>query len=303
MREGIVKTTAKFAVHIANKCLSPTGREIGVAYSNGKATPVLRHTLRLDPRQDAALDPKLKEATFWRFDDRHATANALTSSELGRIWKETPGGHKWLNYFPIYEELFSRFRYTEPKVLEIGVYKGASLKLWQTYFGPGTHVVGVDIDAECKRFEDANRSITVRIGSQADSAFLRSLVDEFGMFDIIIDDGSHMVDHQITSFNALFGDGLKAGGIYFVEDLECYFWKDSSCRSQPSFISFAAHLAHMMHMHYNKYDYNDFSISNLNAPVFYKVPYITTILGSIRIHNSLVSFQKCSNIPPIVQLL
>jgi hypothetical protein len=250
------------------------------------------------------LDPKLQEATFWRFDDRRATANALTSSELGRIWKETPRGHKWLNYFPVYEELFSHFRYTEPKVLEIGVYKGASLKLWQTYFEPGTHVVGVDIDAECKRFEDANRSITVRIGSQADSAFLRSLIDEFGMFDIIIDDGSHMVDHQITSFNALFGDGLKAGGIYLVEDLECYFWKNSSYRSRPySFISFAAHLAHMIHMHYNKYDYNDFSISNLNAPVSYKVPYITTILGSIRIYNSLVSFQKCSNIPPITQHL
>jgi hypothetical protein len=265
MREGILKATAKLALHFANEVLSPTGREIVVAYPNDKARPVLGYTLRLDARINAALAPKLQEATFWRFDDRHATASALTSSELGRIWKQLPGGHKWLNYFPIYEELFSRFRCTGPTVLEIGVYKGASLKLWQTYFGSGAHVIGIDIDAECKRFENANRNISVRIGSQADRAFLRSLIDEFGMFDIIIDDGSHMVDHQITSFNTLFGDGLKAGGIYLVEDLECYFWNNSSYRNQPySLISFAAHLAHMTHMHYNKYSYKDFSMSNPN---------------------------------------
>ena len=50
--------------------------------------------------------------------------------------------------------------------------------------------------------------------------FLRSLGDQYGPFDLIIDDGSHVNAHILASFNALFGDYLKPGGFYVIEDLD-----------------------------------------------------------------------------------
>ena len=38
------------------------------------------------------------------------------------------------------------------------------------------------------------------------------------MFDVIIDDGSHLIDHQIKSFNIL-KEKMKPGGIYIIEDV------------------------------------------------------------------------------------
>ena len=46
-----------------------------------------------------------------------------------------------------------------------------------------------------------------------------------GDFDIIIDDGSHIVAHQIISFKTLF-PYLKSGGIYVIEDLFSSYWTE-----------------------------------------------------------------------------
>src|SRR5690349_5084717 len=120
MRDRVFRAAAKGGLRFANNLLSLGGLEIRVADRGGRYLPELRHTLRLDSRHHSMLDSQLRKTTTWSCGDRDAAAAALTSGELGRIWKELPGGHKWLNYFPIYEELFTPFRHTAPKVLEIG---------------------------------------------------------------------------------------------------------------------------------------------------------------------------------------
>ena len=54
---------------------------------------------------------------------------------------------------------------------------------------------------------------------QSDYSFLQTLVNKYGKFDIIIDDGSHQSKHIISSFNFLFNH-LSDNGIYVVEDLQ-----------------------------------------------------------------------------------
>lgn len=44
-------------------------------------------------------------------------------------------------------------------------------------------------------------------------------------FDIIIDDGCHIVEHQITSFKTLF-PLIKPKGMYIIEDLHTSYWKE-----------------------------------------------------------------------------
>ncbi|SVE63770.1 uncharacterized protein METZ01_LOCUS516624, partial [marine metagenome] len=73
---------------------------------------------------------------------------------------------KWVHYFDIYERHFRRFVNKQPTILEIGVWNGGSLKMWQDYFGNGVQIIGIDINPECKQFEQGN--IEIFIGSQDD---------------------------------------------------------------------------------------------------------------------------------------
>jgi hypothetical protein len=67
--------------------------------------------------------------------------------------------------------------------------------------------------------------MTVLIGDQADPMFLASVVDRYGPFDIIIDDGGHTMEQQITSIETLF-ESLNDGGVYIVEDCHTSYWDE-----------------------------------------------------------------------------
>ena len=131
--------------------------------------------------------------------------------------------HKWKHYFPIYERHFERFVNLDVALLEIGCGKGGSLQMWKRFFGPHARIVGIDIDSQCSAF--AEDQIDIRIGDQANQAFLSSVVAEFGPFDIIIDDGSHMMAHVNASFDVLY-PGLNRNGVYLVEDLHTAYWEE-----------------------------------------------------------------------------
>src|SRR4029077_4961037 len=97
--------------------------------------------------------------------------------------------HKWNHYFEIYERHFARFRGTPVQIVEFGVSQGGSLQMWRDYFGPQASIVGVDINPECKRFEEAG--VRIVIGDQEDRAFLRRLAGSLPRIDVLIDDGGH----------------------------------------------------------------------------------------------------------------
>jgi len=127
---------------------------------------------------------------------------------------------KWKHYFPIYEKHFGSIRNKPIKILEIGILNGGSLEMWRYYF-PEATIVGIDINPNCKQHEQ--EGINVRIGDQTDENFLQSLIDEFGTFDLIIDDGSHHVAHVNKTFQFLFPK-LADDGIYFIEDTHAAYW-------------------------------------------------------------------------------
>lgn len=131
--------------------------------------------------------------------------------------------HKWKHYFPIYERHFSRYINQPLLFIEIGCGEGGSLQMWKQYFGPNAKIVGLDIRPECKNFEEDQ--ISVRIGSQDDSAFLQSILDEFGTPDIVLDDGSHVMKHVQATFKFLYRR-TAATGVYMIEDLHTAYWKN-----------------------------------------------------------------------------
>ena len=151
--------------------------------------------------------------------------NRTRISDLERYFRNNPGRliHKWNHYFDIYERHFSRFRGQEIAVLEIGVYHGGSLQMWKDYFGDKAEIYGLDINPDCKQFEEEN--IEIFIGSQSDRSFLRELKEKIPKVDILIDDGGHRMDQQIISYEELF-DHVKSDGIYLCEDLHTSYWPE-----------------------------------------------------------------------------
>ena len=130
--------------------------------------------------------------------------------------KNGPGIWKWRHYFEIYHRHFERFRGRDVRVLEIGVFSGGSLGMWHDYFGPQSIIYGVDIEPACKAYETEWAKIF--IGDQSNSAFWRDFKAQVPKLDIVIDDGSHISEHQITTFQELF-PVLLPGGIYLCEDI------------------------------------------------------------------------------------
>ena len=131
--------------------------------------------------------------------------------------------HKWHHYIPIYDKYFSSYRHREVRFLEIGVSKGGSLQMWRKYFGKDAIIFGIDIDPESEKYNGLSGQ--VRIGSQDDANFPSSVVAEMGGIDIVLDDGSHKMDHIIVSLQALFPK-LNNSGVYLIEDLHTAYWSD-----------------------------------------------------------------------------
>jgi hypothetical protein len=131
-----------------------------------------------------------------------------------------------VSYPDVYESYFHPIREEKLNVLEIGVLNGSSLNMWKEYF-PNSNIFGLDINPKCKMYESDR--VTIKIGSQDDIDFLSKEFKDV-IFDIIIDDGSHVNTHIIKTFNYLYHNKLKSGGIYSIEDLEC-----SYCKLQTDF--------------------------------------------------------------------
>lgn len=124
-------------------------------------------------------------------------------------------GAQFHGYTKIYFDLFKDKRDKVDKVMEIGVWKGASLRMWRDYF-PLAEVYGLDNHREL--LFEADR-IKCFFTEQKDEAVLDETVKEIGTgFDLIVDDGSHEVNDQILSFKKFF-PLIKAGGIYAIEDV------------------------------------------------------------------------------------
>ena len=159
-------------------------------------------------------------AQAWRRDPAPVAAAGEepgSTNPLGAFFDERTTGRgivKWRHYFEIYDRHLAKFVGKPTALLEIGIYAGGSLDMWQAYLGPGSELYGVDIDPYCTRFEEA----TVSIGDQADRAFWQTFRAETPPLDIVIDDGGHTVEQQRVTLEELLPH-LRPGGVYICEDV------------------------------------------------------------------------------------
>lgn len=122
--------------------------------------------------------------------------------------------------------------------MEIGADHGKSLQVWASYFDRDPElIVGLAygrtysvIPANEMTFENdmdgRNSTVIVLEGDQASAETMAKLA-EFGPWDVLIDDGSHVPQHVLYSLFSLW-PSIKAGGMYIIEDIETSYWKANS---------------------------------------------------------------------------
>ena len=94
-----------------------------------------------------------------------------------------------------------------------GYRPGASLRMWADYF-PEAQVVGMDVNPAALI---SGERIFSRVGDQKNRGHLIMLAQEFGPFDLIVDDGDHSPAAQVLAAVTLH-PFLADGGLYFIED-------------------------------------------------------------------------------------
>jgi cephalosporin hydroxylase len=103
-------------------------------------------------------------------------------------------------------------------ILEIGVKGGGSTALWKRLF-PEAVVVGMDIKLRPSLSGEPSADGVVYLkGDQTDVSRLREIAAAHGPFDLVIDDGSHVNEHQEVTIRALLPT-VRPGGFYVVEDI------------------------------------------------------------------------------------
>lgn len=118
------------------------------------------------------------------------------------------------SYGPVYDRLFYPYKERPIRLLEIGISGGYALQAYADYF-PNGDIFGIDIVNKVNKEALKNPRLNITIANALDKQVIDSYKDHF---DIIIEDASHAVDHQIQHFRD-FAPKVASGGLYIIEDI------------------------------------------------------------------------------------
>lgn len=137
----------------------------------------------------------------------------ITLDQINKKYNTDKGGkHCYLQKY--YQPKFESIKDTTKKILEIGVYEGASIKLWKDYFGSAKIFALEVLEKRRGMFKDDPR-VELVIGSSTLKSSYKDIPTDL---DIIVDDGSHRPDDQYKTFLNAY-EHLREGGIYAIEDV------------------------------------------------------------------------------------
>jgi hypothetical protein len=143
----------------------------------------------------------------------------VTNSD--KFWR-----HKYHYFYPKYIEYYKNVK--NAAMLEIGVDNKYSLNLWLEYF-QDAYIYAVDIGVS-----DKGERYEIIKADQSNIFELENLkrIIKKPLF-LILDDGSHIPNHQLLTFDNLF-DILLPGGTYIIEDIECSYWTNGELFNYPT---------------------------------------------------------------------
>jgi|LakMenE01Jun11ns_1017448.scaffolds.fasta_scaffold9391700_1 hypothetical protein len=172
------------------------------------------------------------------------------------------------SYLDLYQSLFNNKKYTAKNILEIGIYRGGSIKLWSEFF-INAKIYGIDIIDIDNIYEDVKNNVNITLwnyfiinllpcgidmnnihaiwddiknkqniilykGSDAYdyNFFNEKFLNKNIKFDVMIDDGPHTLETMIQ-FIKLYSQIMTDDGILIVEDVQSIDWIDELKNAVP----------------------------------------------------------------------
>jgi hypothetical protein len=200
------------------------------------------------------------------------------------IFSKYPNWDKWEPYFAVYDQYFEKYRNTSPVFVEVGVYKGGSIKSWIDYFGPNAKIYGIDIAPLIDKVEGAS----IILGDQSSGEFWDKTLPIIGDIDCFLDDGGHTMEQQIITFLKVWPK-IKNGGVFICEDTHTSYYpghggsyKNSMNKNSTTFIEFAKQLIDGLHLAH-------FQTAHDLSPLIMDM---VKDIGQISFYDSMVVFVK-----------
>jgi hypothetical protein len=132
------------------------------------------------------------------------------------------------SYLPLYEKLLTSKKETAKRVLEVGIWRGGSIKLWKDFFTNAVvHGVDIiDINTVWSEIKN-NRGIVLHTSTNAyDSDFVTTnFLNQNIKFDFLLDDGPHTLE-SMKQFIRLYSQLMADDGILIIEDVQAWEWID-----------------------------------------------------------------------------
>jgi len=198
-----------------------------------------------------------------------------TVDELRKAFENAPYlSNKHESYFASYAKLLAPYRGKDITFVEVGIFSGGSLFMWREFLGPQARVIGVEFNPDAVRWREAGFEIF--IGSQSDPEFWKSFFETVGSVDVLLDDGGHTYEQQISTVHHAL-PWVKDQGLIIVEDTHTSYFKAFGYPSAFTFIEWVKVL-----------------IDNINSRceqvAVSTLPY-SKIVHSVEIFESIVAFK------------
>jgi hypothetical protein len=126
-------------------------------------------------------------------------------------------------YHRFYHKELVEYKHKTFGMIEVGVENFKSIDMWKHYF-PKVFVYGIDNHIQ---YEDGR--IKIFKVNQCNLTTLNEIKSQLTHPILFINDnGSHLPEHQLLSFDYLFSNVLKDGGTYIIEGIDVSYWKNGN---------------------------------------------------------------------------
>ena len=169
------------------------------------------------------------------------------------------------SYLPLYQKLLINKKETAKNVLEVGIWRGGSIKLWSDFF-TNANVYGLDIMDINDVWEDIKNKekIILHTSSNAynDDFFITHFLNKNIKCDLLLDDGPHTLE-SMKDFIKLYSQIMTDDGILIIEDVQHWDWIDLLTNEVPENLKQFIKVYDLI-PNKNRYDDIVFTIDKLN---------------------------------------